>query len=266
MDDDLFDRLSRDERGAAKLLGRAEARYLVDTYYQMQHNRITSANQVRATEATGEPNAVLRGFADKYKILEGQIKTSLELYVRNDPVGTWAIGQIGIGPVIAAGFLSRLDLRPTVGSWWRFCGLDPTVTWGKGEKRPWNAELKRLCYLTGESFTKQSSHPKCYYGHQYLMRKAWEVERNDAGHYAPQAAAALTNKNYVRETTARASYEQGKLPPAHIHRRAQRWAVKLFLAHLHEIWWQSENEGAKPALPYPIAILGHAHYLPPPGV
>jgi hypothetical protein len=43
--------------------------------------------------------------------------------------------------------LARIDIvkAPTAGHIWRYAGLDPTVRWNKGEKRPWNAGLKVLC-------------------------------------------------------------------------------------------------------------------------
>ena len=51
-------------------------------------------------------------------------------------------------------------------------GLDPTVTWGKGERRPWNAELKVLCWKLGDSFVKVSNKEGALYGRIYRERKA----------------------------------------------------------------------------------------------
>jgi hypothetical protein len=48
-----------------------------------------------------------------------------------------------------------------------------------------------------------------------------------------------------------------------LHARAKRYAVKLFLAHLHEVWYREHYKTAPP-IPYPIAHLGHAHYIAPP--
>jgi len=55
----------------------------------------------------------------------------------------------------------------------------------------------------------------------------------------------------------------GKLPPAHIHARVKRWAVKLFLAHYHHVAWTLAI-GAPPPKPYVIAVLGHADFIAPP--
>jgi hypothetical protein len=160
--------------------------------------------------------------------------------------------------------MAHIDLvkAPTVGHVWRFAGQDPTSKWGKGQKRPWNASLKVLCWKIGESFVKVSGHDDDIYGHVYAARKAEEIGKNDAGLFREQAAAALVAKRYRDDTTAKKCYENGKLPPAHVHARAKRYATKLFLAH----YWETGRRlaGLDVPSPYPIAILGHAHKIEPP--
>jgi hypothetical protein len=68
-----------------------------------------------------------------------------------------------------------------------------------------------------------------------------------------------------KSTEAFKHYSAGRLPPGQIDARARRYAVKLFLSHLHEVWYKA-HFGKAPPLPYPIAILGHAHIKPPPTV
>jgi hypothetical protein len=139
--------------------------------------------------------------------------------------------------------------------------MDPTSVWGKGEKRPWNASLKRLCFLIGESFVKVSNNSSDTYGRFYKERKAWETERNARGEYADQAVKALAEKNFRADTDARKHYEAGHLPPARIHLRAKRYAVKLFIAHLHEVMWFTEFNTLAP-LPYVLDhVAGHSHYV-----
>lgn len=257
-------KLSRDQRKAAATLGRAEARYLVDTYYQMQHDRITAANRIRAASDSAEPHVTLTYMGAQFEVLENQIKGALGKYAEAHEQGAWAMSQKGIGPVLTAGFLARLELRPTVGAWWRLCGQDPSVRWEKGQLRPWNAQLKRLCWLAGESFVKVSGHEDAAYGLAYRQRKTMEEARNDAGENAAAAAEALSRKRFGDDTKARAFYEAGKLPPAHVHARAKRWTVKLFLSHLHHVWHEVET-GSPPPRPYIIEHGGHAHFIKPPG-
>ena len=57
--------------------------------------------------------------------------------------------------------------------------------------------------------------------------------------------AKLEKYKIGKTTDAYKAYSVGKLPPAHIHARAKRYAVKMFISHLHEIWY--EVELGKPA-------------------
>ena len=256
------DRLSKDTAAASVTLGDAEARFLVDTYYDMQDQRIRDNNKVRALSEADEPHDVLRWLAAQSTTLENQIKRALTKYAESDPRGAWPISVIGIGPIITAGLMSHIDITkaPTVGHIWRFAGLDPTQTWDKGQKRPWNARLKVVCWKAGESFVKVSGNEDAFYGRIYVQRKELEMSRNEAGMFADQAAAVLAKRRIGKDTDAYAAYSVGKLPPAHVHARAKRYAVKLFLAHLHDAWYHLAFNKAPP-LPYAIEHLGHAHMI-----
>lgn len=258
-------RLSRDLRAAAGTLSRDEARFLVDAYYQMQDNRIRAAHQVRTLSESGEPHSVLAWLFDQNATLEKQIAGALKRYAESHPVGEWAMSIVGIGPVITAGLLAHIDIEraPTVGHIWRYAGLDPSVKWNKGERRPWNADLKRLCWLIGESFVKVQANDRDFYGKVYAERKALEQERNEAGVFADQASASLESKKWRDGTDAKGHYEAGRLPPARIHLRAERYAVKLFLSHLHHVWYW-DHFGEAPPKPFAIEHGGHAHFIAPP--
>lgn len=130
-------------------------------------------------------------------------------------------------------------------------------------KRPWNSSLKVICWKAGESFVKFSNNDDCFYGKIYAERKYQEILKNERGDFAEQAQEQITKKRYGHETAAYQNYVIGKLPPAHIHARARRYAVKLFLAHFHdELYWNHFN--VAPPLPYPIAHQGHTHYIQKP--
>lgn len=259
-------RLSKDLREAAVTMTETEVRYLVDGYYATQGDRIRYTNQVRSLAEAGEPFQLTGWLAKQAAILETQIKHALDDYSAQHPVGEWMREQVGIGEVIASGFLAHIDIKkaPTVGHIWSFAGLVPGVEWKKGEKRPWNADLKVLCYKAGESFVKTQNHPDSYYGRIYADRKKLEVERNETGKNKEQAAKQLAEKNYGKTTDAYANLIKGKLPQAQIHARARRIAVKLFISHFHDVWYRYEF-GVAPPMPYPIVYMGHAHYIPPPG-
>lgn len=262
VDLDPVSRLSRDIAAASTTLSADEARFLVDAYYTMQEDRIRASNQIRALSESGEPHRVLQWLFDQTETLEKQIKRSLGKYSESDPLGRWALSICGIGPVIAAGLLAHIDIEKaeTAGAIYRFAGLDPTQTWEKGQKRPWNGQLKTLQWKIGQSFMKVQGRDNDVYGRLYKERKEYELARNEAGELKPQADAKLEKYRIGKTTDAYAWYSAGKLPPAHIDARARRWVVKLFLSHYHEVAYFVRYNRLPPN-PYPIVHLGHAHRI-----
>lgn len=265
MDLESVQRLTRDLRSASTTLSHDEARFLVDYYYAMQGDRIRAAHQGRTLEEAGEPHSVITWLGTNTGILEQQIKRALDAYTDGAVIGRWSKSITGIGPIIAAGLQAHIDIAkaPTVGHIWRFAGLDPTVRWEKKTKRPWNASLKTLCWKIGESFVKVSGNDADVYGKVYLARKAQEIEKNGNKDFAAQAADKLERFKIGKDTEARKHYELGMLPPGHIHARAKRYAVKLFLAHWHHVAYVTTT-GAEPPRPYIIEHGGHVHYIAPP--
>ena len=258
---DPIERIERDILRASTMLSTAEARYLVDTYYQVQDFRIASAAQVRSLNYQGEPSAFVGWTQVTMEYIELQIKNALDVYTDQSITGQWLKSIVGIGPIIAAGLMAHIDITkaPTVGHIWRFAGLDPTMHWEKGEKRPWNADLKVICWKAGQSFMKVQSNPNDVYGKLYKQRKLWEIERNEAGELADQARQALETKRFKNPTVTRKAYEQGKLSDGHIDARARRWVVKLFLSHYHEVAYFVEY-GELPPNPYVLEhVGGHVH-------
>lgn len=254
----------KDMASAVHNLGDDEIRFLVDYYYIAQEDRKRSNNQTRSLNESQEPSALTQWLADQAQTIEVQIKRVLDTYTSQHLMGAWLREVHGIGPVIAAGLLAHIDIKkaPTVGHIWRYAGLDPTVKWEKGQKRPWNAKLKTLCWKAGQSFMKFHGNDKCYYGHIYRQRKDYEIARNERGDNA--ALAAELSLKVGKTTEAYGHLSNGRLPPAQIDARARRYAVKQFLADLHGAWYEL-HFGCPAPLPYPIAILGHAH-LRVPGV
>lgn len=260
MNDDFepINKLKADLRKACGMMSPAEARYLVDLYYQIQDNRIRAANQVRHTE---EPTAVVSWVFENMRIVERNIKSALDAYSMGNQLGEWARSIHGVGPVIAAGLLAHIDLKIATNpsKIWRFAGLDPTVKWEKKSKRPWNARLKVLCWKLGDSFKKHAASEKCFYGHFYRRRKVWEVDQNDAGRNKAQADAALASKRITDPATLEI-YRAGRLPAGRLDLRAMRWAVKIFLSHYHHVGHDLTHRQC-PQRPWIISIGGHQDYI-----
>lgn len=258
-------RLARDVRASGSLIEREEARDLVDLYYRVQEHRIALAGQSRALLAADRPAAVVDHFGAQLALLERQMTSVLDAYSTASVVGRWSRGQLGVGPVLASGLLAHIDIAraPTVGHIWRFAGLDPTVRWRKGERRPWNADLKVLCWKLGDSFVKVSGRDDALYGRMYRDRKRYELERDERGGNADTAARTLEERK-IADAATRATYTAGRLPAGRLDLRARRWAVKLFLSHWHHVAFV-DTYGEAPPRPYVLTQEGgHAHYIAPP--
>lgn len=258
-------KLSKDLREAAANMTRAEARFLVDYYYQMQGDRIRSKNRVRSLKESGEPTDVIMWLSDNTATLERRVASALTPYVQNDFVGRWSMSVTGIGPVISAGLLAHIDIEKAghVGHILSFAGITPNPRpWGKGEKRPYNARLKLITYHIGECFVKVSNNDKDFYGKFYRRAKDIYIQKNENGEYAGQAKKKLQDFKIGEDTIAYEWYSQGKLPPAHLHARAKRKAVDLFLSHWWEVSYRHRWPERECPKPYAMDVLGHTDYIP----
>lgn len=138
---------------------------------------------------------------------------------------------------------------------------DKTVLINYLAKPPYNTELKKIVHLIGQSF-KLVSKRGSKYGQLYRERKAWEIQQNENLAYKEQAERMLKEKNYRTETDTYQYLIQGKLSPAHIDKRAVRFATKIFLTHFFEATW-FDKYGTEPPVIYPICYLGHVDYITP---
>ncbi len=314
------EKLTKNLKTRASHLHPSEARHLVAIYYTIQKYRIRTNNQVTQAEKNGEPYTIAPHFLDQFTSIEKQLKLALDKFSMGTYIGEWMRSIVGIGPVIAAGYLAHVDITKcqTAGALWRFSGSDPTSIWLSREKaaklindtvehkgplqfkdiikacnelnlkphniwhsvtdgeelekisrvalakrlalRPWNASLKRIGWILGNSFVKNASHANDVYGKFYHIRKEYENEKNANLDYADQAERILTEKNFGDDTKAIEFYKKGMLPPGHIHSRSMRYAVHLFLSHLHAEWYEWHFKKPAPK-PFAIDILNHSHEI-----
>jgi hypothetical protein len=250
---ELIDRLIKAYELEAKDVADA-----VEIYYDAQKLRIAHANKDRA-EGPGELVTWLAFWLD---LGESVIKGKLTNWVEgpDSPAeAKWAYDQIGIGPVLAAGLAAHIDPEKarTPSSIWKFAGLAPGFDRRvKGTKLPYNARLKTLVWKVGESFVKVSGKEGATYGHLYAQFKAEEVRDNEAGKNAAQAKHELATKKFKKEECVTVErLKEGKLSDDHIHQRAKRKAVKIFLSHYYVKG--REARGLPVSKPYSIDIQGH---------
>lgn len=257
-------RLEKDLLVKAGTLDASGARALVDFYYRLQKLRVGMGNQ--KSSLTADDNTIIDHFHVQMAVLEESVKPALKRFAEAHTVGRWAMEQYGIGHVISAGLLAHIDISrvETVGQIWRYAGLDPNTKWDKGEKRPWNADLKLLCYKIGDSFMKFHKRDDCFYGKLYAQDKARRLAKNEAGDYADLAKQTLDSKN-IRDKDLRATLERGMLPAGRIELQARRYATKIFLSHWFEVAYFAHN-GKLPPKPWVLEHGGHAHYIPIPHI
>ena len=277
-----------------------EARFLVDMHENVQRQRIRCSNAVkqlgRDAETSGvdeEPHDALDYIRKQHEIIEKQIATLVGAVFEVHEMAWFFQQTPGIGPGLAMKLLAELDINraPTAGHFWSFAGLNPAQSWGKGQKRPFNARLKKTLFLCSDQWIKMKANPDSHYSRWLFERRDIEWQKNLEGGNVDYCRKALDRKQYGDSTDAKAWLE-GKcspglasdmlaegdtptaakcrvsegglpmIPPAQVVMRARRWTSKLFLAHLHHCWYE-QAFGVEPPKPYVIEHGGHAHTIVP---
>lgn len=263
----LWKNLRTDVRQMSVDFDQRSVKELVTTYYRIQGDRIAIAAQARELKAQESPYQLTEYLSEQLHHMEASLVRPLEAFAQSYKVGQWALSQYGIGPVITAGMISHIDISKahTAGSVWRYAGMDPTVVWNKGQKRPWNAELKTLVWKIGQSFMKFSGRDQCFYGKLYQQDKARRIELNQSGAYAERAKSILESKNWKKNKTSE-TLKEGRLSDAQIDAQARRFAAKIFISHFHTVWYEdyhTQLQGTPVRAPRPYAIErgGHAHMI-----
>lgn len=230
--------VERTDAAAMCWIGRALNRHVSDLYVAAGAEEVSRDEAMKVLRAQG--------------VSSEQIQQGNELYpIHTDNLINHVCEWVGI------------DAWQVYGTLYDGVKIDKNALRKHISRRPWNARLKTLCWKIGESFVKTSGNDKGFYGKVYLKRKEYELQRNANGELADQAQAKLDRYKIGTGTDAYAAYKNGMLPPAHIHARAKRYAVKLFLSHYWEEAYRRHFKH-EPPLPYPIAFLGHAHKIDAP--
>lgn len=272
---EIMRRLRKDLKSMARELGDEEIKALIETYYMLQRDRIRIGNRLHALyEGLSEeqPSSVLGIFHQEFRNLEDLMKAPIDAYVKSRRVGRWLSAQKGIGPILAGAFLSGFDITVAngPGSYQRFCGIDPTIKWEKGQPRPFNAFLKKTCYLAGESFVKVSNREGATYGIVYRTHKKLEEKKNENGQLVEAAQRYLDNMHRVHGPDVEKKKEwvsilsKGKLPPFLIDKRARRKAISLFINHLWEVTYEVSYNQKPNFKHYVFDHLNHKDYIAPP--
>lgn len=212
-----------------------ELAHLEQLRQQVQRHRIQMGNRLAAIErGDSQGNAeVATHFAERFNGIEDELSAMIARTVKEHPVWPWMDAVKGIGPGLAGAILAPIDITRanSISALWKYAGQG--VSDGerdrprKGEKLPYNAGLKRNCYLVATSFMRASS---------------------------PYRAVYDETKEYYQAN--RPDWTAG-----HVDMAAKRKMVKLFLAHLWVVWRDAEGLPLSP--PYSSRVLEHDGIVPP---
>lgn len=173
-------------------------------------------------------------------------------------VWDWMTSIKGIGGHTAAKILAQFDdvgKFATISKFWRFSGwavIDGKIDkCEKGVVSPYNRRLKSECYLIAEQFLKQQTpvYADLYYQEKSRQRKLHPVtECRQCG---------IPWDDCTQKKKHKRQFNDG-----HLHNRAMRKTVKIFLSHLWQVW--RESEGLPISQPWIHDIGGHSNIVPIP--
>lgn len=171
------------------------------------------------------------------------------------PVWDWLVGIKGIGSHTAAKLLALFDdvgAYATISKFWMFSGWGlrdgRIVRCQRGEKSPYNRRLKAECFLVGESFIKQKTP---------VYREIYDAEKERQRRLHPAVVCRECGCVWGECGSKRKHHKM--FNDGHLHNRARRKMIKVFLSHLWQVW--RESEGLPVSEPYVQAIGGHQNIV-----
>ena len=128
--------MRRDVKATAKDLSHTEVRFLVDSFYRSQEDRIRTSHQVLSLSRDGKSNEGVEWYLRRNEALEHDLETLLKVFANNNVVCQWATSHLGIAHILSVALYAYIDISraQTAGSIWRYAGLDPTLDWLGKEK------------------------------------------------------------------------------------------------------------------------------------
>jgi len=272
----------------------AVLKQLVSTYYGVQKVRVGMGNRIAGiVKEYGETEYTNR-LVDVFETSE-EIEKSIMKHVRpilkEFPIySMWLRHVKGIGDVLAAGLISGIKTPArfeNISKLWKYCGYHvengraPRRT--AGSKVSWSPFMKTLCWKVGESFVKT----KGYYRLAYETFRKDEERKSEEGMVKPidDAVGFIAKDEEVINVISKSKQTESEpafltkskvdmlkkkgiteirvgMTKSHVFARAKRKTVKLFLAHLWQVW--REIEDLPVTEPYAHTLLGHADLIEPP--
>jgi len=218
------------------------------------------AAQVRKSHLEKNKKAcdLTEGILKRAVDFEDWLNQEMKRIVKEHPANHWFSNVKGIGDLNIGKVLAYVDIKEasTVSKLWRYAGFGcingAAERMAKGEKLHFNKALKSMCWRLAKSLIRAKG---AYYKF-YCEEKKQIIEKKQAeGLEVVPAAQIPRKKGKLVEG------ENGYFSLGHADMMAMRKMIKLFLAHLWQVW--REAEGLETTKPYAHTILGHTNVLHP---
>jgi len=220
-----------------KKLKHPRLRILVETYYDIQELRKAAASRLRNYEKfdllTPTLAARLQNLVVDLKRMEQSMAELVEDELESIPIWFHLQKVKGCGPMIAGGLIGWIDdisKADTISSLWRYAGLAPGQKRRAGEKLDYNPKLKDHMWRVGTQLLKAQR--KRYKPFAVRLYERFKSQEGAKEFESPRGGHKL-----------------------HIHRRAFRRMLKVFLGALWLRWREIEDLPITP--PYAHAKLEH---------
>ncbi len=261
-------------------------RTLVDMYYDFQSQRIQTQQRIGASKREhllSDDELSIYGITtifENAQSFERDIEKIIRTQLKNHALYNQYLSRItGIGPMFSAGLMAYIDdieKFDHVSSLWQYCGYGMNRYCPKC-KKPTSIQVS---YDTGKTAKKLHPHEICticQHKTEPILQKrtiGYQSNWNDK----LKVLAWKAGSSFVKQSSAKSKYrvlydkikaEEHKLHPdiikkksytlyndGHLHNRAMRKVVKIFLAHLWQTW--RRQKGLEATEPYAKQLLHHS--------
>ena len=178
---------------------------------------------------------------------EEEIEAEMRQWCRTQPVWeAWGSKVKGCGPMVLGAVMSRVDIKRvnTVSAMWAHFGFAPGQHRVKGEKLTYDAIGKTWCWRMGKQLMMANGIFKAVYD----KRRAYEEGQ------------AVVRGQLVVTAKKGKEVKENEITTLHVHNRAERYMIKMFLACLWLVW--RGTEGLPVVSPYILGRPGgdgHVH-------
>jgi len=202
----------------------------------------------------GTDDPFARQVFDELVSIEDQVEAPIQAWARRSRVyQEWGRYVKGCGPMLLGAIMTRTDIRrvSTVSAMWAHFGFAPGQRRRKGQKLDYDPVGRTWCWRLGSQFLRYDGSFRAVYD----KRKAYEL-----------AQAAARGQEVVPARKGQEVDEAKVMTQKHVHNRALRYTIKLFLACLWLKW--RAVEGLPVTDPYITGKTGsdghqHTHVYKP---